>query len=88
MGCQYRRIVNAVALIYFAWQCSLLQLSGAQITAPQSQCLPVYDPFFGVEHPEDRGGMNSLLRTARSTREDIFNQDLPYTTISEEISKV
>lgn len=87
MGCQYRRFVNAVVLIYFAWQCSLLELSGAQMSS-QSQCFPVYNPVFSVEYPEDRGGMNSLLQSARSSRGAIFDQDLPYTTISEEISKM
>ena len=89
MGIKYQRFFNAVALIYFAWQCSLLELSGAQVSSPSSQqCSPQYDPIFSVEYPEDRGGMNSFLRTARSSREAIFNQDLPYQAISMEISKV
>ena len=89
---RYRRLVNLVVLLCVAWQCSLLDLSGAQSSSPaaaaRSSCPAGKEPLYNVDHPKDRGGMNSLLRVAKSSREAIYNNELPYEAISMEINKV
>ena len=45
-------------------------------------------PALDLSVPKDHNGVNALLASARSTRRDILNHEIPYSRIRDEISKM
>ena len=77
--------VLRLAFVTFIWhQCCLLDRSTALEQCDSSQN-PA--PYLGVLI-KDRGGLNTLVKDAKSTRESILPHDLPYHIIREEFRDV
>ena len=78
------RVIKAAFVVFIWHHCCFLERSTASEQCDRSQ---TPDPYPGVLI-KDRGGLNTLVKDAKSTREGILPNDLPYHVISEEFSNV
>ena len=58
------------------------------VALSQASCAPEIKVVYNISYPKERGGVDSLLQSARSGREAIFSSDLPYEAISMEIKRM
>ena len=76
-----------VGLLY--WQSGVFELYTACGASSRPTCPVNTNPHVPSEVTfKDRGGLDSLVESARSTRESVFGDELPYLSISAEINKV